>query len=58
MKWIHKKQGRHTGVKTFSWQEIRQLKAKAKVNMINKYLPHTKLPIFQGQEVYGNNSRW
>ena len=45
-------------VKPFYWQEISQLKANVNVKMINKYLPHNKLPIVQEQEVYGNNSRW
>jgi hypothetical protein len=40
MKWIHGREGRHMGVKTFYLQEIRQLKSNANVKMINKYLPH------------------
>jgi Fic family protein len=39
--------------KYISWQEIRKLKAIANVNMINIYIPQYKVPIVQGQEVFG-----
>jgi hypothetical protein len=31
--------------KTISWQEIMQLKVKANIDMIKKYLPNKRLPI-------------
>ena len=34
------------GVKTFSLQEIRQLKSNANVKMINKYLPHKDYQLY------------
>ncbi len=39
--------------KTISWQGIKQLNTRAIVKMINKYLPHNRLPIVLGQEVFG-----
>jgi hypothetical protein len=44
-----------TGVKTntFFWPDIRQSKAIANVKMININIPHDRVPIVQGEEVFG-----
>jgi hypothetical protein len=48
------KESRKTMKKKYiSWQEIRKLKAITNINMINIYIPQNKVPIVQGQEVFG-----
>jgi hypothetical protein len=59
IKWNNKSHGRQWELKQIHlWLEIRQLKAIANVKMINIYVPHDRVPIVQGQKVFGVISRW
>jgi hypothetical protein len=54
IKWNHKSQGRQWELKQIYFLAIdKVIKAIANVKMINIYIPHDKVSIVQGQEVFG-----
>jgi hypothetical protein len=54
IKWNHKSQERQWQLKQIHFlARDKVIKAIANVTMINIYIPHDKVPIVQGQEVFG-----